>query len=204
MDLNRSLPLLLLSVAGSLAPVVHGKLSASSQQQHLNNIKNSSSDESSSASSAATAKQGSTTNNSGNRLLHLDGQSGNLRRSTKWHKKQRQEERQLNLFEDLRNSLAARNSDLAFTLSEPEEPAPPLVQTKQDINSSTSSSNNIFAPSPPTASEPVIMTLSNMETLAVLEDVGNNGACDQGYTEPCFPLKICQGDCDNDDECEVS
>ena len=32
--------------------------------------------------------------------------------------------------------------------------------------------------------------------------VGNNGNCDNGGDD-CFPLGNCQGDCDNDSECEV-
>ena len=35
-----------------------------------------------------------------------------------------------------------------------------------------------------------------------LDSVGNNGNCDNGGDD-CFPLKNCQGDCDNDAECEV-
>ena len=37
---------------------------------------------------------------------------------------------------------------------------------------------------------------------STLASVGNNGNCDDGGDD-CFPLGNCQGDCDNDVECEV-
>ena len=37
-----------------------------------------------------------------------------------------------------------------------------------------------------------------------LQKVGFDGNCDPGFTEPCYPLGNCQGDCDSNDDCEVS
>lgn len=70
----------------------------------------------------------------------------------------------------------------------------PTTSTLQPSQSASPSSVPTLSPKPTITSPPVTMAPTQ---LPLLEVVGNNGS-----PESAFPLGLCQGDCDDDDDCD--